>query len=182
MSYDGGLELAYDVSVAIRRAFVDGPNRVSLVRPGLKISVVQDGERLTLRNSEGPASTVWHTQIPMPDVHTYLAHFFHLIDLDEWDRETIPKRRAQLLPMRVETEWQAGRPKWADATIGKGKRERSVWRNPPVQESPHQYTAAWSFLQSIGALPFGVPVQGYEGILERSNPDGLDTRRLRAVR
>jgi hypothetical protein len=179
--YDGGLELAYDVALALRKVFVDGPGIVALVRPGRKISFEQDGKTLVLRNGEGPASTVWQTQMPLNDVHGWLAPFLLLIDLDVWEKEFIPKNRAQLIPMRVQTEWSSGRPKWADATIGKGKRERSVWRNPPVQESPHQYDAAWAFLQSIGKVPHGAPVQGYDGIVERCCRTGLDPRRLRVA-
>jgi hypothetical protein len=180
--YDGDLTLGYDAALALRRVFVDGPGVVALVRPGRKISFEQDGKILMLRNGEGPSSTVWQTQMPLDDFHGWLAPFLFLIDYDDWDRQTLPRNRAQLVPMRVQTEWTTGkRPKWADATIGKGKRERSVWRNPPVAESPHQYDAAWAFLQSLGKVPHGAPVQGYDGIVERCCRTGLDPRRLRAV-
>lgn len=182
--YDGDLSLGYDVALAIRRVFVDDPKGgklVAIVRPGRKISVEQDGQRFYLRNGEGAAATVWQTEMSLPDFHGWIAQFLLLIDLDEWDREVIPKYRAQLVPMRVQTEWTRGRPAWADATIGKGRRQRSVWRNPPVAESPQQYFAAWTFLQSIGRVPHGAPPQGYDGIVERCAREGIDPRRLRAV-
>lgn len=125
-------------------------------------------------------STVWKTEMRMSDFHGWLAQFLFLTDLDDWS--AMPQYRAHLVPMRVQTEWAAGgRPKWADATIGKGKNQRSVWRNPPVKESPQQYAAAWAFLQSVGRVPHGLPVQGYDGIVERISREGIDPRRLRAL-
>lgn len=181
MIYDGGLELAYDTALALRRVFIQGPKIHAIVQKGRKISFEQDGKTLFLRNGEGPAPTVWQTEISLPEFHRWVAHFLYLVDLDEWDRDKIPRNRAHLIPMRVQTEWSRGRPAWADATIGKGKRARSVWRNPPVKESPQQYSAAWAFLESIGRVPHGAPVQGYDSIAERLDPTGLDPRKMRVV-
>lgn len=182
MIYDDcALELAFDTALALRKCFVEGPGLISIVRPGRKISFEQDGTTLLLRNGEGPAPTVWQTQMPMPEFHAWLAQFLFLVDLDTWERETLPKYRAQLIPMRVQTEWTKGRPKWADATIGKGKRARSVWRNPPVKESPQQYSAAWMFLQSLGRVPPGSPPEGYDAIVERLAREGIDPRKDRVV-
>lgn len=158
---DTNLDLPYDLSQALVKCLrgrplssKPGPTVCALV-PGHKMALEFDGCRLWFHNHQGTAPTHWHTTCVPEEIEQWVAYYHYLINIDTWDKDTIPPARAHVIPMR-----------WAAHC-----------------QRPGPYLPTWKLLRYLGHAPLGskVPEPAYEGILERCTPNGLRMRRLHAL-